>query len=193
MTIPVWALYIIPGPVSLAAPVITVNPMAPSIPDTTAKGAIVAQVTVTMSDSSAFTGTLGFGPPNFDSSGTFALTSPDGTMSAAPNGPAIMAQSGSFSWGGTGPGGNLLFLNGVQISATASGTLMQTGNFGVLFVQNNAGTWFQWTGSAFQQVTGPPSTTAGQLTSAIIVSPTGPGVGPNPGNIVDHINLLATQ
>ena len=74
----------------------------------TSAGAVVASYTVTMSDGSPFVGTVGFGAPNFDAGGIFALR-----------------------------------------GSPASGN--------------------------------------------VIVSPTGPGVGPNLGTITDHITLIATK
>jgi hypothetical protein len=38
------------------------------------KGAVVADIVVAMSDGSPFTGTLGFGPPNYDAGGAFAIS-----------------------------------------------------------------------------------------------------------------------
>jgi len=61
------------------------------VPDTIPVGAVVATYTVTMSDGSPFLGTIGFGPPNFDAGGIFALTgSPgSGNIVVNPNGPGI--------------------------------------------------------------------------------------------------------
>ena len=70
---------------------IIVTPNTPQIPDTTSVGAVVATYTVTMSDGSPFVGTIGFGPPNFDAGGIFALTgSPtSGNVIVNPNGPGV--------------------------------------------------------------------------------------------------------
>jgi hypothetical protein len=77
---------------AIATPVITVSPMMPQIPDNTPKGAIVASYTITMSDGSAFTGTVGFGAPNFDSGGIFALNAlskTNGRIIVNPTGPGV--------------------------------------------------------------------------------------------------------
>jgi hypothetical protein len=70
---------------------ITVTPNTPQLPDTTSVGAVVATYMVTMSDGSPFVGTIGFGPPNFDAGGIFALTgSPtSGNVIVNPNGPGV--------------------------------------------------------------------------------------------------------
>ena len=76
---------------SLPTVKIIVTPNTPQIPDTTSVGAVVATYTVTMSDGSPFVGTIGFGPPNFDAGGIFALTgSPTGgNVIVNPNGPGV--------------------------------------------------------------------------------------------------------
>jgi hypothetical protein len=80
-----------PPPPSPTSPVITVTPNTPQLPDTTSRGAVVATYTVTMSDGSPFVGTIGFGPPNFDAGGIFALTgSPtSGNVIVNPSGPGV--------------------------------------------------------------------------------------------------------
>ena len=72
-------------------PVITVTPTIPEVPDTTPLGAIVATYTVTMSDGSPFSGTIGFGAPNFDSGGIFALngTNTSGNIIVNPAGSGV--------------------------------------------------------------------------------------------------------
>jgi hypothetical protein len=69
------------------------------VPDTTSAGAVVASYTVTMSDGSPFVGTIGFGPPNFDAGGIFALTgSPaSGNVIVNPSGPGVGPNSGSIT------------------------------------------------------------------------------------------------
>jgi hypothetical protein len=71
--------------------VITVTPNTPQVPDTISVGAVVATYTVTMGDGSPFVGTIGFGPPNFDAGGIFALTgSPtNGNVIVNPSGPGV--------------------------------------------------------------------------------------------------------
>jgi hypothetical protein len=71
--------------------IITVTPSTPQIPDTTSAGAVVATYTVTMSDGSPFVGTVGFGAPNFDAGGIFALRgSPtSGNVIVSPAGPGV--------------------------------------------------------------------------------------------------------
>jgi hypothetical protein len=54
--------------------ILSVTPMAPSIPQTTALGAVVAVVTASWSDGSPFTGTISFAGPKYDDGGTFALS-----------------------------------------------------------------------------------------------------------------------
>jgi hypothetical protein len=52
----------------------TVTPPAPSVPDTTQKGATIATLAALWSDASAFTGTFIFVAPNFDDGGVFAIS-----------------------------------------------------------------------------------------------------------------------
>ena len=61
------------------------------MPDTTPLGAVVATYAVTMSEGSPFLGTMGFGPPNSNAGGIFAMTgSPSsGNIIVNPNGPGI--------------------------------------------------------------------------------------------------------
>jgi len=69
------------------------------VPDTTSLGAVVAAYTVVMSDGSPFVGTIGFGPPNFDDGGVFALTgSPNsGNIIVNPNGPGVGPNTNSVT------------------------------------------------------------------------------------------------
>lgn len=78
---------------------IAVTPNTPQVPDTTALGAVVATYTVTMSDGSPFVGTIGFGSPNFDAGGIFAITgSPtSGNVIVNPNGPGIGPNLGTIT------------------------------------------------------------------------------------------------
>ena len=57
-----------------AEPVITVTPIAPRVPNTTPRGAVVATYFVAMSDGSPFKGSVRFGPPNYDGNKVFALS-----------------------------------------------------------------------------------------------------------------------
>ena len=88
-----------PPPPPAPAAVITVTPNTPRVPDTTSVGAVVATYTVTMSDGSPFVGTLGFGAPNFDAGGIFALTgSPtSGNIIVNPKGPGIGPNLGTIT------------------------------------------------------------------------------------------------
>ena len=85
-----------PPPPPPVVPLISFNPPNPAIPSTTPKGAVVAAVVVTMSDGSAFTGTLGFGPPNFDDGGTFAISGSN--LIINPAGPGIGPDGGSIQY-----------------------------------------------------------------------------------------------
>jgi hypothetical protein len=69
------------------APAITVTPSNPTIPDTTPLGAVVATFAVTMSDGSPFTGTVGFGAPNYDAGGVFAIAG--NNIIVNPSGPGV--------------------------------------------------------------------------------------------------------
>ena len=79
--------------------IITVTPNTPQIPDTTSAGAVVASYTVTMSDGSPFVGTVGFGAPNFDAGGIFALRgSPaSGNVIVSPTGPGVGPNLGTIT------------------------------------------------------------------------------------------------
>jgi hypothetical protein len=69
-----WMFYasLIAG--SAAQPVISFDPPSPSIAATAVTGDLVAKVNVTMSDGSAFSGSLAFGSPYTDDNGTFTLS-----------------------------------------------------------------------------------------------------------------------
>ena len=80
-----------PPPPPAPAAVITVTPNTPQVPDTASVGSVVATYTVTTSDGSPFVGTIGFGPPNFDAGGIFALTGSQtsGNIIVNPSGPGV--------------------------------------------------------------------------------------------------------
>jgi len=68
-------------------PVIMVAPVAPHIPDTSSRGAVVATYSVTMGDGSPFTGTVRFGAPYYYGGGVFALS--DNKIIVNPHGPGV--------------------------------------------------------------------------------------------------------
>jgi hypothetical protein len=55
-------------------PIVTINPMMPSILSSTPLGTVVATISVVLSNGQAFTGLLFFDSPFFDDGGTFSLT-----------------------------------------------------------------------------------------------------------------------
>jgi hypothetical protein len=63
-----------PPPVPVPVPTgITFNPAAPKIPWDSPLGMPVSDIAVTMSDGSAFAGSLGFGAPDYNASGCFGI------------------------------------------------------------------------------------------------------------------------
>jgi hypothetical protein len=62
-----------PPPVVAVPTGIVFNPAAPSIPADSPLGSPVSDIAVTMSDGSAFAGTLGFGAPDYNASGCFGI------------------------------------------------------------------------------------------------------------------------
>lgn len=77
-----------PPPVPIA---INFNPAAPSIPDDTPVGSVIATIAVTMSDRSVFAGTLGFGSPYSNGGGVCAIQGTTVLLAAAtPTGPATV-------------------------------------------------------------------------------------------------------
>lgn len=72
-------------------PLVTVTPASPVIADTTPLGAVVAAISVVMSDGSPFTGTLSFGAPNFSDGNVYALSrsSAPANIIVNPSGPGI--------------------------------------------------------------------------------------------------------
>jgi hypothetical protein len=80
-----------------AVPVLTITPTMPSIPSTTALGATVATITVTMSDGSTFIGTLTFGSPYFDDGGIYAISGSSSPflLIVDPDGPGVGAEGGN--------------------------------------------------------------------------------------------------
>lgn len=89
--------------------------------------------------------------------GTGSL-SPDGTTSAAPNGPNLTALSGLWSWGvsaGPGrPGENYINLGGKQVNGI--GSLMEVADGGNFFVKAASGSWYQWGSNSCSWTLGPP-------------------------------------
>jgi len=65
-----------------------VAPVTPHVPDTTPRGATVATYSVMMSNGSAFTGTVRFGPPYYDANGVFALSG-NNKIIVNPGGPGL--------------------------------------------------------------------------------------------------------
>ena len=72
-------------------PVISFNPPNPSIPANAPGGTVVAAIQVTMSDGSAFTGTLGFGTPYEDDNATFTISGSN--LIVNPSGPGLSADA----------------------------------------------------------------------------------------------------
>lgn len=62
-----------PCPPPAPVPVINFNPTQPSMPDTTPVGTQISQLVITMSDGSAFTGSVGFGSPYSSDAGICAI------------------------------------------------------------------------------------------------------------------------
>jgi hypothetical protein len=87
-----WSFYasLIAG--AAAQPVISFDPPNPAIAAGAMTGDAVASVNVTMSDGSPFTGSLAFGPPYADDSGTFALA---GNQIVVANAAALFADGGT--------------------------------------------------------------------------------------------------
>jgi hypothetical protein len=85
-----WSLYatLTPG---TPVPVISFNPSNPSIPANAPGGTVVATIQVTMSDGSAFTGTLGFGTPYDDDNATFTIS--ESKLIVNPFGPGLSADA----------------------------------------------------------------------------------------------------
>jgi hypothetical protein len=67
------AIFAPPKPVVPVPIGITFNPAAPKIPWDSPLGMPVSDIAVTMSDGSAFAGTLGFGAPDYNASGCFGI------------------------------------------------------------------------------------------------------------------------
>lgn len=70
-----------PPPVTLS---ITFNPAAPTIPDYTPVGSLIAQIVVTVSDGSRFTGSLGFAAPFSNGGGVCAISGSEIVLGANP-------------------------------------------------------------------------------------------------------------
>jgi len=83
-----------PPPPPTPTPLISFNPPNPAIPAMTPKGAVVAGIVVTMSDGSPFAGTLGFGPPNYDDGGAFAISGSN--LIINPNGPGVSSDGSTI-------------------------------------------------------------------------------------------------
>ena len=73
--------------------VLRFNPPNPSISANAPLGSVVATITPTWSDSSPFTGTLSFGPPNSNDQGVFAISGNNLIVSSS--GPGVSADGGT--------------------------------------------------------------------------------------------------
>ncbi len=84
--------------VSSVIPIIVVAPTMPTIPNTTALGATVATITVTLSNGGTFTGTMSFGPPYFDDGGIYAISGSSSPflLIVNPSGPGVGTEGGSI-------------------------------------------------------------------------------------------------
>jgi hypothetical protein len=69
------------------------NPANPTIASNAPAGTVVATITASWSDGSPFTGTLGFGAPNSNDHGTFALSG--NNLIVNPAGPGLSADGGT--------------------------------------------------------------------------------------------------
>ncbi len=135
-----------------AHPVITYGTPSPSIPDTTPTGTALSTVTLTMSDASPFTGSVGFGGTYSNGGGMCALTG-SGTsysLNLGPGGPQIFAfGSGTLttSEGTWSFSGSEILLNGGSVGGGSFADSMQITQ-GSLYALNS-GTWFLRTGGNF--------------------------------------------
>ena len=79
-----------------APPVLSLSfePPNPKIPSNTPKGATVATIITSWSNGDLFTGTLGFGSPNFDAGGVFAISG--NSLIINPLGPGLNAPGGTI-------------------------------------------------------------------------------------------------
>lgn len=100
-----------------------------------------------------------------------AQTSSDGsTLTAPAAGQSLTTSQGTFSFGASGyPGGYQLLVNGAW-TGTGSAVEYQVTN-GQIYVQNNAGQWYSWTGTNW---TGPIPTPVESVTSTSPPSTTPP-------------------
>jgi hypothetical protein len=83
--------------------------------------------------------------------------SADGSL-MVPNGPLdIVTSAGIWAFStATGAGGNLITLGGRNSAAgSGSGVKLAVNNSGVLQTENNGGTWYQWSGSAWVKIATP--------------------------------------
>lgn len=78
---------------SAPALLMSFNPPTPKVPAATAKGTAVSTVSVKWSNGTQFTGVLGFGSPNGDDGGKFALSGNDVIIN--PSGPGIGGDGGT--------------------------------------------------------------------------------------------------
>lgn len=72
-----------PPPPPPPVPIVSFNPSAPSIPDSTPVGTQISQIVVRMSDGSAFTGSLDFASPYLSDGGICAIQGTNLLLGAA--------------------------------------------------------------------------------------------------------------
>src|SRR5205085_2542713 len=81
--------------------------------------------------------------------------SPDGSTLMASTSGSLATSAGTWTFSAaTGPGGNLILLNG-QSAASGSAVELEIANQGQLYADNNNGQWWQWNGSGWTQTAAP--------------------------------------
>ena len=86
-----------------------------------------------------------------------ASVNPDGTTSAAPNGPALTTAAGVWTWTGAAPGRpGEYYVNLNAVTHVGIGTMMEVANNGQLYVQTAGGGWYLWN-NGFTQSAAPPA------------------------------------
>ncbi len=169
--------------VSAVSPVVSLNPTSLFLPNSAGIGTQISTISVTMSDGSSFTGTLGFGGTYGSGNGVCALPG-SGTVLTPPTSSTFVDVYGTWGFGALQPNGDYLtLLNGSNANGGAAILLLLYN--GTTYAKNVSGLWYKYT-AGWTGVGADPRAGAGNsLTTGISLLAL--------GGTTQHCSVVATQ